>query len=248
MSDRLKRNFLTARGKENSGATSLAEEYIFSDDESFAMPADPGLAENNARAVTLEKNKLHNFLDVVIAIGNLLTDEHTDVDALEHILAYAQNLTNADAGTIYMVNEQTRQLEFRLVVNRSLHIAMNKPNRQDSKLCTTPIALFKPEDGQPVTQHVSCQTYHQNATILIHDAYYDKSYDFSGTKKFDELNNYRSKSFLTTPLRNRKKQVIGIFQLINAQDLKTNRLISFKKDHVKIVEALAALASIALYK
>ena len=39
-------------------------------------------------------------------------------------------------------------------------------------------------------------------TVVIADAYHDKDFDFSGTKKFDQGTGYRSKSFLCIPLKN----------------------------------------------
>ncbi|MDZ7685841.1 MAG: hypothetical protein U5O39_13245 [Gammaproteobacteria bacterium] len=39
-------------------------------------------------------------------------------------------------------------------------------------------------------------------TINIKDAYDSTKFDFSGTRKFDEGTGYRSKSFLTVPLKN----------------------------------------------
>ena len=56
-----------------------------------------------------------------------------------------------------------------------------------------------------------------------------KKFDFSGTKGFDNKHNYRSKSFLTIPLKNHKDKVIGILQLLNASiPTFMHSLISFK--------------------
>ena len=46
--------------------------------------------------------------------------------------------------------------------------------------------------------------------VNILDAYEPQDYDFSGTKTFDKNTGYRSISFLTVPLLNREREVIGV--------------------------------------
>lgn len=53
-------------------------------------------------------------------------------------------------------------------------------------------------------------------TVNIADAYTEAGFDFSGTRKFDEATGYRSKSFLTVPMKNHEHEIIGVLQLINA--------------------------------
>ncbi|HZW86632.1 MAG TPA: HD domain-containing phosphohydrolase, partial [Gallionella sp.] len=70
--------------------------------------------------------------------------------------------------------------------------------------------------------------------------------DFSGTKKFDSMTGYRSQSFLTVPMCNHEKEIIGVLQLINAQDRKSGKIVSFSKDDQQLLESLASQAAIAL--
>ena len=83
-------------------------------------------------------------------------------------------------------------------------------------------------------------------TINIPDAYKAKGFDFSGTKAFDEKTGYRSKSFLTVPLKNHENEIIGVLQLLNAQDVKSNKVISFSDRIQKNVEALSSQAAVAI--
>ena len=55
---------------------------------------------------------------------------------------------------------------------------------------------------------------------------------------------YRSTSFLTIPLEGDDGRVIGVLQLINAQDPETGAVVPFKHDEV--IESLVLLASAAL--
>ncbi len=83
-------------------------------------------------------------------------------------------------------------------------------------------------------------------SINIPDAYKAKDFDFSGTKKFDKGTGYRSGSFLTVPLKNHDGDVIGVLQLLNAQDTDTGEVISFSEDIQPLVEALTSQAAVAL--
>ena len=57
--------------------------------------------------------------------------------------------------------------------------------------------------------------------VNIPDAYASEEFDFSGTKAFDANSGYRSMSFLTIPMKNKKDEVIGVVQLLNARDRDT---------------------------
>ena len=60
-------------------------------------------------------------------------------------------------------------------------------------------------------------------TVNIADAYTADGFDFSGTRNFDKKTGYRSKSFLTVPMKNHEDEIIGVLQLINAQDPQDRR-------------------------
>ena len=89
--------------------------------------------------------------------------------------------------------------------------------------------------------------FNKSETIVIDDAYTEQEFDFSGTKKFDELNNYRSTSFLTVPLKLQGSEIIGAMQLINCTDPETGEIVPFSPNLQSYVEALGALASSILY-
>lgn len=83
-------------------------------------------------------------------------------------------------------------------------------------------------------------------TVNIEDAYKAKGFDFSGTKMFDEKTGYHSKSFLTVPLKNHEDEIIGVLQLLNAQETKSKKIISFASDVQEMVEALSSQAAVAI--
>lgn len=244
MSEKLKKSVFASKKIKQKFLRSKSN-YDFSEDAIFDVPK--GQAENKGESteLVLEKNRFNNFLDIVISIGRELSGSENIDHSLELLLTYAQNVTNADAGTIY-VKTKVNQLDFKVISNRTLGIKVSNPQDQEGSLCTTPLKLFDPKTGQPNLGNVACYVFHKNERVLINDAMNNTEYDFSGTRVFDKKNNYISKSFLTLPLRNHQNQVIGILQLINATDTKSNTVIPFRKSHLKIVEALAALTAICL--
>ena len=74
-------------------------------------------------------------------------------------------------------------------------------------------------------------------TVNVEDAYDTECFDFSGTKAFDANTGYRSKSFLTVPLKNHDGDVVGVLQLINARDA-NGTVIPFPGETTGLVEAL----------
>jgi HD-GYP domain-containing protein (c-di-GMP phosphodiesterase class II) len=83
-------------------------------------------------------------------------------------------------------------------------------------------------------------------TVNIPDAYTADGFDFSGTRNFDKKTGYRSKSFLTVPMKNHENEIIGVLQLINAQHPKTGEIVAFSASDQRLAESLASQAAIAL--
>jgi HD-GYP domain-containing protein (c-di-GMP phosphodiesterase class II) len=84
------------------------------------------------------------------------------------------------------------------------------------------------------------------ATANIADAYTDENFDFSGTMRFDRATGYRSRSFLTVPLRDHESTIIGVLQLINATDPASGQVHPFSTADQRLAESLASQAAVAL--
>ncbi len=106
------------------------------------------------------------------------------------------------------------------------------------------LPIYNPETGEPNEKNVASYAVLIGETINIPDAYDAKGFDFSGTRRFDEMNSYRSTSLLTVPLRYRKEVVIGVLQLIDACD--DGNVIAFDPDLQSDVESLASQAAVSL--
>ena len=181
-------------------------------------------------------------LQKLIDIGIALSKEKNIDKLLEKILIEARKISNSDGGTLYLMIDDSTRLSYNIMHTESKDIYYGGTHDPvpDS---IYPVKLYK--DGKP-NMHNACVVCALKAeTINIEDAYEDDNYDFSGTKGFDSKYDYHSKSFLNVPLINHKNTVIGVLQLLNAQDDNQN-IISFSNDIVDLVESLASQASIAL--
>lgn len=196
-------------------------------------------------ANTLTVDDLLQRLDDLNAIGIALSKERDTTRLLETILLAAKSITNADGGTLYLMQEEQgeRTLKFEIMRTDSLHIAMG--GTTGVPITFYPIHLIG-KDGKPNNFMVVVYAVLHDETVNIADAYTAEGFDFSGTKNFDKKTGYRSQSFLTVPMKNHENEIIGVLQLINAQDKQTNTIISFSAADQHMVESLASQAAIAL--
>jgi len=176
------------------------------------------------------------------AIGAALSSERDIHRLLESILDAAKKITNADAGTLYLVDAEKQVLTFEILHNDSLNIRMG--GTSGTPIPFYPIALY--HDGVPNLAMVVSYSVLRGETVNIPDAYIAEGFDFSGTKKFDAKTGYHSRSFLAVPMRNHDHEIIGVLQLINAIDEKTGGVEQFTKDDQQLLESLASQAAIAL--
>jgi len=188
-----------------------------------------------------DTQSLLNSIEQLVNIGISLSAEKNTEQLLEHILLGAQDLTNADAGTLYLLNND--QLTFEMMRTRSLGIALGGPTHTAVQLA--PIPLFDNE-GKPNNETIAAYAALSGEVVNIKDAYQAKGFNFQGTKDYDKKTGYRSKSFLTLPMKNHDSQIIGVLQLINAIDPKTGQAIKFSAENQRLAESLASQAAIAL--
>jgi HD-GYP domain-containing protein (c-di-GMP phosphodiesterase class II) len=178
----------------------------------------------------------------LIDIGIALSAEKNPSRLMETILLEAKDLSHADGGTLY-IRTKSDELEFKIVRTDSLGIAQG--GTTGNAISLPPVRMFAVE-GKPNLNTIVSYAANTGKTINIRDAYDSTEFDFSGTKKFDQGTGYRSKSFLTVPLKNHQGHVIGVLQLLNALDATNGQVCSFSEEITPLIEALASQAAVAL--
>jgi HD-GYP domain-containing protein (c-di-GMP phosphodiesterase class II) len=193
-------------------------------------------AEDEASAAA----RLFTSLEYLNQVGVALSQER-DIDRLlTTILTAAKNITNADGGTLYRLEDD--KLKFEILLNDSLKIAMG--GTTGTPIPFYPIPLHA-EDGTENTSMVAAYAALRDETVNIADAYTAEGFDFSGTRAFDKKTGYRSTSFLTIPMKNHEGVIIGVLQLLNATGDK-GTVVPFTVEDQRLAESLASQAAIAL--
>ncbi len=188
-----------------------------------------------------DQNQLEK-LEKLTEIGIALSSEQNTQRLLEMILVGAKSLTRADGGTLYSVDDEGA-IRMEIVRTDSLNYEMG--GTSSKKIPFPPLYRYD-KDGNPNNKMVVTYAVNNHTTINIADAYHTDGFDFSGTRKFDDSTGYHSKSFLTIPMKNHEGDIIGVLQLINAQDPVSGEIIAFDSEAQRLTESLASLAAIAL--
>ena len=181
-------------------------------------------------------------LEQLNAIGASLSAERDINRLLESILSAAKTITRADGGTLYRVTEE-RTLRFEIV--RTTSLAYYLGGTTGTPVPFYPIHLMG-KDGKPNHGMVAAYAALTGKTVNIPDAYTAEGFDFSGTRNFDKKTGYRSKSFLTVPMKNHENEIIGVLQLINASDPRSGEIVPFSSSDQRLAESLASQAAVAL--
>lgn len=184
--------------------------------------------KERTQELKLSQQKLKLLVD-----NGLLMARETDRDnLLRDILDGGTALTHCQAGTLLLATERDT-LEFAMRTSRE-------------PLPQIEIPLHDAATGAANSGYVSVHAFLNNQTVIIDDVYTDTAFDLSGTRAFSERSGLRVQSLLTVPLSPRAGEVIGVLQLINAQDRESGEITAFDPESIRFVEALAAQAAVAL--
>lgn len=180
------------------------------------------------------ERELQTVLDIILSFR-----DQTDTDnLLDAILIKLMELTSSDAGTVYV--REDNELRFAVLRNHTLGFLS-----KGSEVNLPPIDL----SAVPI-ETVAAYTAVYNKVVSIDDVYHEKGFNFEGTKKYDKLVGYRTKSMLAIPLfaaagphNNFKAEVVGVVQLINKQN-EAGEIISFGSEEANTLSvSLAHLVS-----
>ena len=185
---------------------------------------------------------LENYLEIMMtlnSIGIALSAEKSNNRLLELILTGAKHITNADGCALYTLTGD-RQLRLSLIDIDSINLVRD---RADEAV----IPLYD-EEGKPNTRDVIAFSALKDSTVNIPDMYHSNDFAFSCNRHLDRKIAYRSCSLLNVPVKTHENEVMGVLQLINAQDRLSGEVIPFSVEDQRLLEALASQAAVALSK
>jgi response regulator RpfG family c-di-GMP phosphodiesterase len=173
-------------------------------------------------------------LESLTRLGIELNQVH-DLDILmERILTEARQFVNADAGSIYIRDGD--ELHFTYTQNQTLQRRLPK----GQKLIYSTFSM--PVDENSIAGYVAAT----GRALNIADVYQlDPTLPYQFSKVFDEASGYKTESVLAVPLKNAAGEVLGILQIINAQDSE-HHIQPFSAMDESMMFHFASIAAVAL--
>jgi len=204
-------------------------------------------------------------LEQLLRIGLALSSEKNIGKLLEMVVDSARLISNADGGTLYIIDKQSMSLNYEILQNESMRTRLTrtpdaeeedsqqvlgqerrKRNRVEDREDALPPPVPLYIDGKANLSNVSSYVALHCETVNIPDVYDAKNFNFSGPKAYDATTGYRTQSMLVIPMANHANEVIGVLQLINARDSETGEVIPFSEEDTSFVSSLASQAAVAM--
>lgn len=177
----------------------------------------------------LEYKDFKNILNIGIA----LSTEKNQNRLLASILENGMSITNCDASTLYLYEDN--KLIFKIMKTLSMGVSRGVDGEPIDDIPPVPMK----------EENVCAYTTIHREIINIPDVYDSDRFDFSGPRQYDAITGYHTQSQLVIPLENNENELIGVLQLINAQDEKGN-IVPFDEQYDIIIRSLGSMAAIEL--
>ena len=175
-------------------------------------------------------------------IGLALSAEKDINRLLEMIVECAKELSYADACTLYTIDDEEKRLHFEILQNDSMNIKLGGTSAAKATFPDVPLYI----EGKPNYSNVSSYVVLKDKTVNIEDVYGVEGFDFTGPRNYDRETGYRSKSMLVVPMKNHENRIIGVLQLLNAQNPDSGEVTAFSAEHVDMISSLASEAAVAM--
>lgn len=162
----------------------------------------------------------------------------SDLDVLLHeILKYTRELLKAEAGTIYIKQED--YLKFHVFQNDALSYENIYRFYHASNEYKLPL--------NSKDKYLAVDSFLRKKIIMIDDIYAADDYEFLGAKEFDKKFNYKTHSTISVPLIHPiNKKVLGIVQLLNKKN--SDKYISFCLKDKEVISMISSFISLSVSK
>jgi sigma-B regulation protein RsbU (phosphoserine phosphatase) len=157
---------------------------IFSTGLSFVGGEPPAL--RRVIDTLADRDELERLRTLVEA--SKLINSSIEPDALfGSILTVARNELHVERGTLYFVDDDTKEIWTKIAGELSTEIRL------------------------PIGKGLAGTVAATGEAVILHDAYADPRFD----RSLDQKTGYRTRSMLCVPIRNREQKIVGVLQLLN---------------------------------
>tara|TARA_A100001015_G_scaffold321684_1_gene454079 strand:- start:1178 stop:4516 length:3339 start_codon:yes stop_codon:yes gene_type:complete len=190
----------------------------------------------------------------IVMMSNEIAKNKQERQKLNQLLVKTMVLTGAESGTIYSLKENA--LHFLLIFNHAMEIN----SMESEKLAKNfpPIQLYNPKTGKENIRYISVYSAIKNKVINVHSLEEFRKMIINdihtieeekvGPDLYQQKTGYIGKTFLCAPIKDKKENIIGIFQLSNRINPKTGDIIPFSFSQEKLIGEIVKLASDPLIK
>ena len=168
----------------------------------------------------------------IVDIGIALTTEKNKNRLLEMILKKAMDISNCDAGTLYLFTGDS--LEFKIMKTLSQGVSKG----ENGEVIDLPPVPLKEEN-------VCAYAAIHKELINIEDVYHSERFDFSGPKRYDAMTGYRTQSMIVIPMEDSENELVGVLQLMNAKN-KEGNVVQFTSDDEFVLRSMASQAAVSI--
>lgn len=169
-----------------------------------------------------------NLLDIAAA----LSKEKDYNKLLSKIVSEAMSITGCDGGTLYL--KQNGKLVFTIMKTNSLGYDRGADGQQIS---LPPVPFDR--------KNVCARAAIDRRVINVPDVWNTEQFDFSGPRTYDAITGYHTQSMLVAPMESYTGEIIGVLQLINAQD-ENGKIVPFHEVFEGAIVSLASLAAVSI--
>jgi putative two-component system response regulator len=182
----------------------------------------------------MDDSRFAEEFEQLLNVGIALSSVHDLEKLLDTILLEARRLTQADAGTLYLVKED--RLIFRVSQCQSLSDRLGEARmRQMYQSFELPVSRESIAGYSALTKKV----------LNIPDVRaIPPEFPYHYNPSWDRKSDYASHSMMVVPMLNREEQIVGVLQLINA--LSGERVVPFRREHEKLASSLASQAAVSI--
>ena len=181
-------------------------------------------------------NNDSNILSELLNLNIQLIKEKDVTFFIEKVIQLAARVASADCSFFFLATPD-KYLSLQYSSIQSLRKSSSELNFFDG--------VFIPDlkNKNPRRPAETCAFSHE--IVNSGNVYQSKDIDLSFISNFDEENNYSTVSVLAFPLLDRKQNLVGVVQLMNAQDA-NGKIISFTEDVQRTIISICQLITAAL--
>lgn len=176
------------------------------------------------------------MLKKILDLGIKISSEKDYNKLFGIFLKGSADIANCDAGTLYIYKEKEdgNFLYFAATINHTL----KQYGGLDGEKLDLPPVKFEETNASSYAGIHRC-------ILNVSDVYEDSNAIWKGPRKYDSITGYHTQSVLTIPLIDKKDELIGVLQLINAMD-KDKNIIPFSKEVEHIIYSLSSQVAMIL--